>query len=313
MKKLALAVIGFILLYCAYWFIASRQIESRFSEKLAAQTGYDISHAPIKISGFPLAFNSKLGPFSITARAPKSASATAQNLSLSGKAYMPLSWVARHHGPASLSIPMGDSLWSYDTQTETAIIDAGVSALGGLSRLNVTASAIAVTPTSERALPVRSIEKLLYDFRLKGKNAAYTFDAKALAFDPDALGQYGRAFGNQIEQAKGTMAVSDYGLANAHYTSEDFTLTWGPAQFGGGFDLTASAAGHSGVIDLIVADEAALLQTLVDGGIIGAFEAMGASLVISGMPKDERGRHLKLTVIDSRVSLGPVPLGKLPF
>lgn len=321
MKKLIIAAILLIVLYCTYWFVMSGAVKNGALDKIASyeQAGYEIEHAPLKVSGFPLRFDAGLGP--MTVRAPQTAMGepgavlALNTVSVSGKAYNPLAWSLIHTGSGQLNLPVGpQARWVFDTQTDRADIDILAGARGQVKRLAIEARDVRFTPIDNAPFPLRRIEAGDYRFRTAGTTADYQFKAENITLDGAQLGDIGRALGDSAQLISGTMQASDYGREAPRYVSQDLSLLWGAADMGGGFDLIAGPSGYSGKLILNVANEGALMQALTQSGVLSSGEAFMANMVISAMPQTEDERRvLTLTVRDNDVSLGPIKLGKLPL
>ena len=320
MKKLIIALIIIIGLFCTYWFIAAGQVAAGAQTKIdeyRAQ-GYTISHAPVDVSGFPLRFDADMGPLSVTA--PKGplgqpgAKAVLQKADISAASYMPLAWTVSHDGAAQFDVPAGTARWVFDTITDKADVQVKARPTGGLAALNIDAQNVAVTDTAASAPPVKSIADLDYSFTRKAGAAAYKLNASDIKLSAAAMGQAGRALGADISQISGTMNVAGFETPAAAYSSNDLSVVWGPADMGGGFDLSKGQDGLSGTITLNIADPETLMKTLTQKGILSSGEAMIAGLMIGGLPRTDDGRsQFSLAVQDSTVRFGPIKLGKLPF
>lgn len=320
MKKLIIGLVIAALLYCAYWFIASRAVASGAHDKIEQYRaqGYTITHSDIAVGGFPARFNADIGPVSITAPAGRlgnsGVKAVLETADISAAAYMPLAWTLTHSGPGQFDIPAGPKRWIFETQTRAADIEATAGALGGIKALKIDAQTIAVTTAGSDAPPVKSVDALNYSFNRKGDAAIYTVLANDITLVAGSLGQVERALGSVINNISGVMNVAAYGSETPSYESNDFSLLWGPADMGGAFNLTRSNAGLSGTIALIVANEQALIKELTAKGILSSGEAMLAGLMIGGLPKTEDGRRkITLKAQNGDLSLGPIKLGRLPF
>ncbi len=319
MKKLIITLVIALLIYCGYWFAASRVVASGAASKIEAYRaqGYVINHSAVDVTGFPLRFDAELGPVSITAPAMSGqdgARATLEKADVSAAAYMPLAWTVTHSGPGSFDIPAGTRRWLFDSVTDAADITIKAGASGGIKALKIDARGVAITATGSDVPPVKSLTMLDYDFTHKNAGAVYKVTAGDITLLPGAMGQAGRALGETVENISGIMSVSDYGTAAPTYQSDNFSLIWGPADMGGAFNLARSDAGLSGTVSLNVANEQTLISELTRKGVISSGEAMIAGLMIGGLPKTEDGRRqIKLSVRDSALSLGPIKLGRLPF
>lgn len=321
MKKLIAFILVIIALYTAYWFVMSGAVKKAAQEKISEYetSGYVITHAPLEMKGYPLHFDAALGPMQVTAPSTALGGAGAKivldAVDISGKAYNPLSWSLVHSGVGTMDLPMGQGQrWVFDTQTQRADIDMRASASGTLKRLDVDALDVRFTSKNQGSIPVRRVGSGTYKFKTGGSQATYSLLAKDLLLNASDLGPIGRAFGDEARSISGTMTATGYGGASPNYVSEDLSLLWGPADMGGGFNLTAGDNGYSGSLVLNVANESALLDALTREGVLSSGEAFMANLAIGGMPQTEDGRRtLTLTVRDNNVGLGPLKIGRLPF
>lgn len=315
MKKLIIALFVIVALYCAYWFVGRSVVADQAQAKISEyrEAGYVIEHAPIDVGGFPLNFDADIGPVNVTA--PSGASITLDQADISGKAYFPLAWAINHQGKSRVTLPSLAGPVSFDALTDAAKIDLKARAGGGLKRLSIDADNVALDSQNQKTLPIQSLAGLDFEFKRTGADARFDLRAEDASLDAKQLGDMARAFGNSAQLISGTANVSDFGSSTPRYVSDDFSLLWGPGDMGGGFDLTRNdQGGLDGKITLNVANIDALMAALIKEGIISGGEQMMLSLVLNNLPKTEDGRRaLSLTVSNSRVSLGPLKLGRLPF
>lgn len=315
MKKLIAALVVCIAVYCAYWFIGrgvvADQAEAKISEYREA--GYFIEHAPIEVTGFPLNFDADIGPIEVAT--PKGFSVLLNQADISGKAYFPLAWAVTHKGTSRVTLPGLRGPISYDALTDDAKIDLQARAGGGLKRVSIDATDIALSSASQQTPPIQSLGFLDFDFNRVGSDAIFELNAKEAKLDAGQLGDMARALGGSAQLISGTANVSNFDSATPRYVSDDLSLLWGPGDMGGGFDLTRNdQGGLDGNITLNVANIDGLMAALVKEGVVSGGEQMMLSLVLNNLPKTEDGRSaLPLSVSNSRVSMGPLKLGRLPF
>ena len=320
MKKLIVALVLIIAAYCAYWFIASGAVASGAQSKIEdyRAQGYEITHAPIDVSGFPLRFDANMGPLSVAAPArplgQAGAKAVLEKADITAASYTPLAWTISHDGPAQFDVPAGTARWVFDTITDKADVQIKARPTGGLAALKIDAQNVTVTDTAASAPPVKSIADLDYSFTRKGRAAVYDVSAGDIKLLPRVMGQAGQALGANISQISGIMNVAQFGTEAPQYSAADLSIVWGPADMGGGFDLTKGTGGLSGTITLNIDDPQTLMNALTQKGVLSSGEAMIAGLMIGGLPRTDDGRsQFSLSVQDSTVRFGPIKLGKLPF
>lgn len=315
MKKLITALVALVALYCAYWFIGRGVVADQAEVKISEyrEAGYFIEHAPIEVTGFPLNFDADIGPVEIAT--PKGISVFLDQADISGKAYFPLAWNLSHQGKSRVTLPGLRGLLSYDAVTKEAKIDLQARAGGGLKRLSIDANDIALSSQTQQSPAIQSLGFLDFDFRRVGPDAIFALNAKNAKLDAAQLGDMARALGESAQVISGTANVSNFDAATPRFISDDLSILWGPGDMGGGFDLVRNdQGGLDGSITLNVANIDALMTALVKEGIVSGGEQMMLSLVLNNLPKTEDGRSaLPLSVSNSRVSLGPLKLGRLPF
>jgi len=315
MKKLGIALFVIIALYCAYWFVGKGIVADQAGAKISQyrDAGYVIEHAPIDVAGFPLKFETNIGPVKVAT--PSGASVSMDQADISGKAYFPLAWNLTHQGKSRVTLPGLRGPMIFDALTQDAKIDLQARAGGGLKRLSIDASNVALDSQNQLPLPIQSLSVLDFDFSRAGADAVFDLRAEDAALNSKQLGDMAGAFGNSAQLISGTTKVSGFETARPHYASDNLSLLWGPGDMGGGFDLTRNdQGGLDGKITLNVANIDALMSALVKEGVVSGGEQMMMSLVLNGLPKTEDGRTaLSLSVSNSRVSLGPFKLGRLPF
>lgn len=315
MKKLVIALFVLIALYCAYWFVGRGVVADQAQAKISeySEAGYIIEHAPIEVGGFPLNFDADIGPVNVIA--PSGASIALDQADISGKAYFPLAWAITHQGKSRVTLPGLSGPVSFDALTDDAKVNLQARAGGGLKRLSIDASNVALDNQNQKTLPIQSLAALDFDFNRVGADAIFDLRAEDASLNARQLGDMARAFGNSAQLISGTANVSNYGSATPRYVSDNVSLLWGPGDMGGGFDLTRNEQGTlDGKITLNVANLDALMAALVKEGVVSGGEQMMLSLVLNNLPQTDDGRRaLSLSVSDNRVSLGPLKLGRLPF
>jgi len=87
-------------------------------------------------------------------------------------------------------------------------------------------------------------------------------------------------------------------------TSEGWHISWGDTHFKGGFILTLSEAGPSGIIRIDVEDIGALISRLEEADIFSSSQARNAKLAATLLPANQRGqKEITLTLRDGFLTL----------
>ncbi len=320
MKKLIIILVLAALAYCVYWFAAARflpnQIEGQI-QTLPEDTA-KVEHGPIKISGFPAAFKSDVSPVKMSG---EGWSAVIDTLTARAPAYLPTSVKLQHDGRANFNIHKGLFKGIYDTQTESATLDSALT-----SRLSqetiINAKNITITSAPQSVWPIQSASRIYMRRDMARKSYAVDFKLNDITLDASRLGDVGQLLGSQAEGISGDILITretvnetPFGAADGDViAAQKIIFDWGDLKFDGRFNLTRNNGTLSGDITIFTNDPAALIKAAQREGMLPRQAGFLIDMLISSLPKNNADQYeLPISVSNGNMSLGPLPLGRLPF
>lgn len=320
MKKLLIFIVLAALAYCAYWFAAAHFLPEKIEDQIQTLTEdtATVEHSPIKISGFPAAFKSDVSPLKMSG---DGWSADIDTLTARAPAYLPTSVKMAHDGRAMFNIQKGLFKGVYNTQTEAATLDSALTSR--LSRETIiNAKNIHITSAPGSVWPVQSADRIYIRRDITRKSYAVDFDLRDVVMDAERLGDIGQLLGARAQGVSGDILITresgsetPFGAAqNDVITAQKVIFNWGDLKFDGRFNLTRGNGTLSGEITLFTDDPAALIKAAQREGMIPRQASFLLDMLLSGLPKNETGQYeLPISVRNGDMSLGPLPLGRLPF
>jgi len=320
MKKLIIFIVLAALAYCAYWFAAAHFLPGKIETQIQTLTEdtATITHGPIKISGFPAAFSSDVSPVKMTG---DGWTADIDTLTARAPAYLPTSVKMEHDGRANFNIQDGLFKGIYTTQTETATLDSRLT-----SRLSqetiINAKNVQITSAPGSVWPVQSADSIYVRRDIARKSYAVDFDLRDVTLDAARLGDIGQLLGPRARGVSGDILISREAASETPFgaqtgdviTAQKITFDWSELKFDGRFNLTRNNGTLSGEIMLLTEDPGALIKAAQREGMIPQQASFLLDMLISNLPKNEAGQYeLPISVSNGDMSLGPLPIGRLPF
>lgn len=320
MKKLLIFIVLAALAYCAYWFVAARILPEKIETQIQTltQDTAKITHGPIKISGFPAAFKSDISPVNMTG---EGWSADIDTLKARAPAYLPTSVKMEHDGRATFNVESGLFKGIYTTQTETATLDSSLTSRLSRETL-INAKNIQITATPGSVWPVQSAGSIYVRRDIARKSYAVDFDLKDITLDASRLGDIGQLLGPRAQGISGDILITrdvasetPFGAQSGDIiTAQKIIFNWGELKFDGQFNLVRNNGVLSGNITLLTEDPAALIKAAQREGMIPRQASFLLDMLLSSLPKNDAGQYeLPIIVTNGDMSLGPLPLGRLPF
>ena len=318
-KKLIIFFMTLFVLLCAYWAIGRNIMVKAISDKIVTlqSEGYKVVHQGLSIGGFPLKFRARLAELDVTA--PRS---DAKPWSIKGEDWRmeamtlnPFKWTVIHRGEARIDMrgPKGER-WLFDAQPMNVEVTARVNMSGELTAYTLTSTKLKTEAIIGTLPPVVAIDDARLQVGPEGEDMRYAAELKNIYLEKDTLGALQRAFGPRIERLSGAaLAIDLQSLdetaveawqSKGQLTGEGWELSWGGTDFVGGFNLTQSSTGLSGVIRIEVKDINALISRLEDAAILSANQARNAKLASVLLPMKAQGRQeIQLTLRDGYLTL----------
>ena len=318
-KKTLICLMGLFVLLCVYWALGrnvmvktiSTQIDQRQSE------GYKVVHKGLSMGGFPFKFRSSLAELDIAS--PRSLekpwSIKADDWRMEALTTNPLKWTASHRGEARIDMrgPKGER-WLFDARPFNINITARAGLDGKLKALDVIGTKLKTQAVIGTLPPVIAIDNARLSVAPYGENMRYELNLESIFLEKETLKDFQKIFGPRIESFRGkVLAVGLTSLDDdainlwkqtGQITSEGWHISWGDTHFKGGFILTLSETGPSGIIRIDVEDIGALISRLEEADIFSSSQARNAKLAATLLPANQRGqKEITLTLRDGFLTL----------
>ncbi|MEP3889441.1 MAG: DUF2125 domain-containing protein [Hellea sp.] len=318
-KKFIILIMTVFILFCVYWAAGrSAMINSvRTQIDEMQSSGYKVVHKGLSIGGFPLKFRARLAEPEIAS--PRSDdqpwSIKADDVRLEALTLNPLKWNAVHRGDARIDLrgPKGER-WLFDARplnidmTVRAKLNGDVKAFDLLGTQLKTQAVIGTLP------PIVAIDSARVTAAPQVKGMRFDAAIENIFLEKETLKNFQKIFGPRIESLSGqALAIGLGGLGedtlaawktSAHIIGDDWTLNWGGTEFQGGFSLTTSETGLSGIIRIEVESVNDLIRRLEDANIFSGKQAQNAKLAAILLPVNASGRQeITMTFRDGFLTL----------
>lgn len=339
MKKLMIAIIILIALYCAYWFGLAWKIEQGLEEFMTApDSQMTITGGPYEISGFPLSFKTPPSPIEVTgddfyASDPQDFTTPKQPYRIQfdkaqarASAFNPMTISLVQSGGAQFDYPanqFGGARYGFDAKAGRLNVTFRPAKGGGFKALSVDGRDItlfalsgpAIAPNVTILPPLKSVEVL--DFTYKG-GQSYDLTLEGAQIDDAILGPFSAILSPRISRASGTLSGSAIGQASGQFDlltagntlrSDNIILRWGDVDMAADFALSGGPRGASGAANLRVKDPQKLIDTLINQGLIPAQTRMMSRAMLSAAKVDDQGLTvITLSAKDGQWSWGLIPI-----
>ncbi|HAQ34622.1 MAG: hypothetical protein CMF74_10840 [Maricaulis sp.] len=318
-------VLVVLVAYTVYWIYAQGQIRQSTLNWIDQQraSGYEITHEPVRIGGYPFRFEVRLS--GISASTPgNDAGWSLQDGSVVAVA-MPYDfahWIAEIRDPVTLDL-RGEGQYVLSAASARMSIRAGSAST---QRIAIEIDDLDVETRSGNAASIRSMEhfrlisELTEDNTLQTRLAAGGLTIGDVVFDDDLLDE----LGHDIAALRLDLTVTQWSELARDARADLWREAGGVVEVGeSGIDwgsVTMQAEGRVGLdagdypegrVSLFILDPEALADVLVTSGIVSGDNENALRLLAQSAPRGERGTAVPLTLRRGGVYLGPVRIGNL--
>lgn len=319
LKGLIIIVMSLFVLLCIYWALGRNVMINNVSSKIETlqSEGYKVIHKGMSVGGFPFKFRAGLAQLNIDS--PRSAekpwSIKGDDWRFEALTLNPLKWSGVHRGDARIDLrgPKGER-WLFDARPFNVDLTARANIKGELKSFAASATKLKTQAIIGTLPPVVAIDDAQIDVSPASGDMRYALELQNIFLEKETLKPFQKAFGPRIESLEGSaLAMGLQSLDSSsierwaqvgQLTGEGWTLVWGGTQFQGGFNLTQSPTGLSGVIRIDVEDINALISQLETAGMFSAGQARNAKLAAILLPVNQNGRQeITLTLRDGFLTL----------
>lgn len=318
-KKFVILIMTVFVLFCAYWAIGRNIIIDTVSTQINTYQGegYKVVHKGLSIGGFPLKFRARLSEPDIAAPRglEKPWSIKADDLRMEALSFNPFKWSATHRGEARVDMrgPKGER-WLFDARPFNVDMTARAGLNGELKAVDIIATKLSAQAVIGTLPPIVAIDGVRINVASVETDMRYGLMVKNIYLEKETLKDFQKLFGPHIESLEGSaLAIGltsleqnavDAWKKNGRLISEGWSLYWGGTEFRGGFNLTQSETGLSGVIRIEVDDVSALISKLEEAEIFSTRQARNAALAAALLPRGESGRQeITLTLREGFLTL----------
>lgn len=305
-KAFIIFVMSLFVLLCIYWALGRNLMIKNISTQIDTlqNEGYKVVHKGLSVGGFPIKFRAGLAQLNIDS--PRSAtkpwSIKGDDWQFEALTLNPLKWTGMHRGDARIDLrgPKGER-WLFDARPFNVDVTARTSFKGELKSVEASASKLKTQAIIGTLPPILAIDEARIDISPSGADMRYTVDLENIYLEKETLKPFQNAFGPRIDRLQGSaLAIGLTSLENAavnkwtqagQIVGEGWTLLWGDIQFQGGFNLTQSPRGLSGVIRIEVEDINVLISRLESAALLSNSQARNAKLAAILLPVNENGRQ----------------------
>jgi hypothetical protein len=319
LKKTSLILLTLFVALCAYWAIGRNIMVKAMSNQITAMQseGFKVTHQGISVGGFPLKFRMNLSEPNIAS--PRSLekpwSIKANDWRMESLSVYPSKWHITHKGEARIDMrgPKGER-WLFDARPFNIDATAKIGMNGQLKALSVSGTKLKAQAVIGTLPPLIAIDEAEFSAAPLTGDMQYNLTLNNLFLEQDALKNLQRIFGPRIEELSGSaLAIGLTSLETdvvenwkktGQLTSEDWRLSWGGTAFQGGFNLSLSENGLSGLIRIELDDVGALITRLQTADIFTKRQARNARLAAALLPVNQNSKQeITLTLRDGFLTL----------
>ena len=318
-KKCVIGLMALFVLICVYWAIGRNVMIKTIGTHInqMQSEGYKVVHKGLSVGGFPLKFRAGLAAPDIAS--PRSIekpwSIKADDVRLEALVFKPLKWTGTHRGEARIDMrgPKGER-WLFDARPLNIDLTARAGFDGEIKSVELSGSKLKTQAVIGTLPPLVAIDEVRLFIAPNDADMRYILDLKNIYLEKDTLKNFQKIFGPRIESLDGSaLAIGLTSLEqsivqawqqNGQIISEGWTMSWGGTILQGGFNLTQSEAGLSGIIRIEIDDGNRLISQLSEAGIFSARQARNAKLAAALLPTGQSGRQeIALTLKDGYLTL----------
>ncbi|WP_421782947.1 DUF2125 domain-containing protein [Kiloniella litopenaei] len=333
-KKLVISGLVLCVLFIgfsvAFWFWAANQMETslnRWSEKQRSR-GFEISHGPLSISGFPFLVQADLKDPQI--KSPDGWHWQTPRLSAEATPWSPLSMTV-DLSTEHIIDGLPNNHPAITIKSSYAKSTAQLTLEGELLNARLQADKLVVTRESHHPLTITTLDTTLgplkpastqnplqeFNILIKAQDINHPeLDKTPLKGPITQLNIDGTLYG-AIPKAKLKKALHIWRDTGGFLSLHDMSLRWGPLLMDAKGKMTVdSLLRPSGQLDSRIEGAGAVVKKLEKTGLINKGQSFGIKLSLAALGKtNERGRHeinVPLVMQDGWLSIGPVTLLRLP-
>lgn len=314
-------IIGMTLfvLFCAYWSYGRSLMINTVSSQISdmQSEGYKVVHKGLSIGGFPLKFRGRIAEPNIAS--PRSTekpwSIKADDWRMEASTFNPFKWTARHRGEARIDMrgPKGER-WLFDARPFNIDAKAKSNLKGDLTSFEMSASKLNMQAVIGTLPPIVAIDKARFKAQAVNADMRFQLNLKNLFLEAETLKSLQTIFGPRIENLEGsalalglTLIEDDAITAwkkNGQIIGEGWVMSWGGTALQGGFNISTSEAGLSGVVRIEVENINSLISRLKKADILTSRQARNAKLAAILLPVNQNGRkEITITLRDGFLTL----------
>jgi hypothetical protein len=314
----------------AFWFWAATQMETslnRWSEKQRSR-GFEISHGPLSISGFPFLVRAELEEARI--KSPEGWYWQTSRLSAEATPWSPLSMIVDLSADHIID-DLPNNHPAIIIESDKAKSTAQLTLEGELLNARLQADKLIVTRDSHHPLTITTLDTTLgplkpasaqnplqeFNILIKAQDINHPeLDKTPLKGPITQLNLDGTLYG-AIPKAKLKKALHIWRDTGGFLSLHDMSLRWGPLLMDARGKITIdNLLRPSGHLDSRIEGAGTVVKKLEKTGLINKGQSFGIKLSLAALGKtNERGRHeinVPLIMKDGWLSVGPVTLLRLP-
>lgn len=318
-KKFIISLMSLFVLLCVYWAVGRNVMIKTVDNKIneLQSEGYKASHKGMSVGGFPFKFRTRLAEPDIAS--PRSLdkpwSIKADDWRMEAQTFNPFKWTVSHRGEARIDMrgPKGER-WLFDARPFNIDAIARAKMNGDIKTFDLTGKKLNAQAVIGTLPPIIAIDEARLRIEPQSENMRYELSLDNIFLEKESLKGFQKAFGPRIESFKGSalaiglIRLNDEAIKNWKQTgeliSEGWHLSWGGTPFQGGFNLTLSDAGISGIIRIEADDVSVLISRFEDADILNTNQARNAKLAAALLPVNQSGRQeITLAIRDGFLTL----------
>lgn len=318
-KQTAIFLMAVFVLFCAYWAIGRSTLVKTISSNISnlQSQGYKVIHKGHSVGGFPFKFRSSLAELDLAS--PRSIdkpwSIKANDWRIEALAINPLKWTASHRGEARIDLrgPKGER-WLFDARPFNIDITARASFSGELKKIDLRGTKLKTQAVIGTLPPIIAIDAARMSVAPAEADMRYALNLENVFLEKETLGNLQRILGPRIQTLKGSALAIGLTSLNSEeikrwkqsgqLISEGWEIYWGDTPFQGGFNLTLSETGTSGIIRVEVEDVSKLVSRLEEASVFSSAQARNAKLAAALLPIGQNGKQeITLTLRDGFITL----------
>lgn len=309
-----------IVVYLGFWVYLRSTVVTGISNYISEleTEGYRVEHGGLSVSGFPFALNATTPNLEVrtTPNTPASAaglwSFNTNKVDMQSPTVTPLSWTIRHSGTLGVNAPTS----AFDVSPADINADIAYSLSGTLKSLALKTSASKITRRNGDEPAIQSFDDMHAHIKVSGETAFVDMRADNVILAPYVLGDALGLLTQNLTVLSVKSEIDNWPILEleglevwlqspAKIRSDDWQAKWGNLDLVGSYDLGFDNGRPEGIVRFRVKNIDALVQNLVELGMLDLSFAGQIKTVANSMASDEDGRKLiELTIRDGVVKYG---------